>query len=168
MIRTRTLAPLLLLLAALPAPAASQLILRDDVNGWGWLAMLTDRTAIVELAYVRPATGEQQQLDGELLSALEERGVRRIATNEGFDPTRSHVLVECAAVDWTDDAAGQVHFGLHAEVSYWDHTRLAATEIYESMLLGSIHRDAFTTGAYVDACTRSVSQVLLRLGYDRG
>ncbi|HET9949181.1 MAG TPA: hypothetical protein VFQ22_09690 [Longimicrobiales bacterium] len=168
MIRMRTLVPLLALLAALPAPAASQLILRDDVNGWGWLAMLTDRTAIVQLAHVRPATGEQQRLDGDLLAALEGAGLRRLATNEGFDPTRSAVQVECAAVDWTDDAASQVHFGLHAEVSYWDHTRLAATEIYESLLLGSIHQDAYSTDAYVDACTRSVAQVLMRLGYDRG
>lgn len=154
--------------AAAPSPSSAQFVLRDDIDGWGWLGVVNDRDAIVQLAYGVPATGETGQLNDSVLRDLRARGVRRLFGEEGFDASRGQLLVECTALDWTPDGSDQVHFGLHAEISYWDQTRLAATEIYESLQALTVERVVFSPDAYVQACSEEVGPVLLRLGYDKG
>lgn len=160
--------PLMAASALLPSRSAGQVVLRDDVDGWGWLSMVNDRDAIVQLAYAVPATGETGQLDRPVLEDLRGRGLRRIFGATSFDASQGALLVECTALDWTPDGSDQVHFGLHAEISYWDQTRLAATEIYESLGDLTVERLVFSPDSYVQACSEEVGPVLLRLGYDKG
>ena len=158
--------PLLLLaLALLPAPAGAQVLLRDDVGGWGWLAMVNDRDATVQLTFATVSTGEIGRLDAQILERLQSDGVGRIYDVGHFDATKSQLQVECTGVDWTPSGAPERFFGMHAEISYWDHTRLAATEVYEVMSTGSTALDADPTPAYVGACANLVEDTLLRLGY---
>lgn len=160
--------PLFFALTAAPSTSDAQMVLRDDVDGWAWLSVVNDRDAIVQLAYGVPATGETGQLDDSVLADLRGRGVRRLFGAGSFDASQGQLLVECTALDWTPDGSDQVHFGLHAEISYWDNTRLAATEIYESLAALSVERVVFSTDAYVQACSEEVRPVLFRLGYDKG
>jgi hypothetical protein len=153
-------------LACLPGAAASQLVLRDDVDGWGWLTVVTDRRAIVQLAYA--AENEQGRLDTELLENMRGRGVRRLFGQDSFEPGESQVLAECTGTNWTPEGATQVQVAMHAEVSYWDHTRLAATEIYEAITVGAATPEQFSPDAYVEGCSRMLTGILVRLGFDRG
>lgn len=159
---------LALSLAFPPDPAGAQLVLRDDVSGWGWLTVVTDRDAIVQLAYGSPQSGAQGRLDAELLQELRSRGVRRVFDQSSFDAAESQVMAECSGMDWIPDGTELVNFGLHVEISYWDHTRLAATEIYEAMTLGSVVREVFSPAAYVDGCAQLLTEILFRLGFDQG
>jgi hypothetical protein len=154
-------------LALVPGAAASQLVLRDDVDGWGWLTVVTDRSAIVQLSYASP-NNEPGRLDDELLENMRGRGVRRLFGQDSFDPAESHVLAECTGTNWTPDGATQVQVAIHAEVSYWDHTRLAATEIYEALTIGAAAPEQFSPDAYVEGCSRVLTGILVRLGFDRG
>ncbi len=154
-------------LVFLPGAAASQLVLRDDVDGWGWLTVVTDRRAIVQLAYASP-NNEMGTLHDELLENMRGRGVRRLFGQDSFQPSESQVLAECTGTDWTPEGATQVQVAIHAEVSYWDHTRLAATEIYEAVTVGAAAPDRFSPDAYVEGCSRVLTEVLVRLGFDRG
>ncbi len=170
-----TRAKLLITLVALtsatalgPSASDAQVVLRDDVEGWGWLGVVNDRDAIVQLAYAVPSTGETGELDRPVLEDLRGRGLRRVFGAGSFDATRSQLLVECTALNWTPEGSDQIHFGLHAEISYWDQTRLAETEIYESLGDLTIERVVFSEDSYVQACSEEVGPVLLRLGYDRG
>lgn len=161
---------LVLLLAALLAPASAraQFVLRDDTAGWGWLKLTPDNRAIVQLAYGSPQSGEQGRLDQRVLSDLRASGVRRIWGAEDFDPAENQVLGECAAIDYTPTGASAAVYGIHTEVSFWDHTRLAATEIYEAINLAPIAPTDLATDTFVDACVAQLRNVLLRLGYDQG
>jgi hypothetical protein len=154
-------------LAMLPQLGASQLVLRDDTDGWGWLALVTDRRAVVHMAYASQEN-EQGSLEGELLETMRGRGVRRLFGQESFEPAESQVLAECTGTDWTPEGSTQVQIAIHAEVSYWDHTRLAATEIYEALTVGSAPREQFSNDAYVEGCSRVLTGVLVRLGFDQG
>jgi len=171
MTRAKLLIPFIALMSASalrPSLSASQVVLRDDVEGWGWLGVVNDRDAIVQLAYAVPSTGETGQLDRPVLEDLRSRGLRRVFGAASFDATRGQLLVECTALNWTPDGSDQIRFGLHAEISYWDQTRLAETEIYESLGALTIERVVFSTDSYVRACSEEVGPVLLRLGYDQG
>lgn len=161
---------LLALALALPPVAAEgqQFLLRDDVNGWGWLALTPDTRAVVQLIYGSPQSGDQGRLDMRLLNDLRSMGVRRVWDFADFEPTENQVMGECAAVGYSAPDAEQPVYGLHVEVSYWDHTRLAATEIYESVTLGQVAPTDLATDTYVDACVAQLSSVLTRLGYDEG
>lgn len=157
-----------LALALVPPSAASQLVLRDDVSGWGWLTVVTDRRAIAQLAYGSGQNAETARLDDQLLEQLRSRGVRRVFGLGSFDPAESQVLAECTGTDWVPQGAAEVQVALHAEISYWDHTRLAATEIYEVLSVGAAPRDAFGPDAYVEGCTRLLTPILVQLGFDQG
>jgi hypothetical protein len=163
----RTAGLVLCALASFPGAATSQLVLRDDVDGWGWLTVVTDRRAIVQLAYASP-NNETGRLDDELLEQMRGRGVRRLFGQDSFEPSESQVLAECTGSDWTPEGATQVQVAIHAEISYWDHTRLAATEIYEAITIGSAAPDQFSPDVYIEGCSRVLTQVLVRLGFDRG
>jgi hypothetical protein len=128
---------------------------------------VTDRRAIVQLAYASP-NNEMGRLDDELLENMRGRGVRRLFGQDSFEPSESQVLAECTGTDWTPEGATQVQVAIHAEVSYWDHTRLAATEIYEAVTVGAAAPDQFSADAYVEGCSRVLTQILVRLGFDRG
>jgi hypothetical protein len=154
-------------LALLPQPGAAQLVLRDDSDGWGWLALGTDRRAVVQMAYASQ-NDEQGRLDAEILEIMRDRGVRRVFGQESFEPSESQVLAECTGTDWTPEGSSQVQIAIHAEVSYWDHTRLAATEIYEALTVGAAPQEQFSHDAYVEGCARVLTGVLVRLGFDRG
>jgi hypothetical protein len=78
------------------------------------------------------------------------------------------VLAECTGTNWTPEGSQQVQIAIHAEVSYWDHTRLAATEIYEALTVGAVAPEEFSHDAYVEGCTRALAAVLVRLGFDQG
>jgi len=161
----------LLILASFMAPAsadAQQFVLRDDTPGWGWLALTPTNRAVVQLVYGSPQSGDQGRLDLRVLEQLRSSGVRRVWESAEFDPTENQVVAECAAVDYTPPGTGDKVFTLHVEVSYWDHTRLSATEIFESISLGSIAPTDLATDTYVDACVPQLARVLLRLGYDEG
>ena len=149
----------------LPSPAPAQLVLRDDVNGWGWLATIDGRRAVVELSYGNPQTGFQGRLDVQLLEDLAERGVGRVFDVGTFDAAVSQVLAGCTATDRTGPGSPEVTFAVHAEVSYWDHTRLAATEIYEALRIAAVPTSEFRPDTYVQACSGSIADVLLRLGF---
>lgn len=163
----RTAALLAFALALFPRPSESQLVLRDDTDGWGWLALGTGRRAVVQLAYASQ-NNEQGRLDAEILENMRGRGVRRLFGQESFDPAESQVLAECTGTDWTPQGSTQVQIAVHAEVSYWDHTRLAATEIYEALTVGAVAPEQFSPDAYVEGCSRVLTGVLARLGFDRG
>ncbi|MGE0157957.1 MAG: hypothetical protein AB7T31_01020 [Gemmatimonadales bacterium] len=163
----RTIALIAFALVFLPQAAASQLVIRDDVDGWGWLAMMRDRRAIVQLAYASP-NDEQGRLDAELLEQMRGRGVRRIFGQDAFQAAESQVLAECTGTNWTPEGSTQVQIAIHAEVSYWDHTRLAATEIWEALTVGATPQEQFSNDAYVEGCSRALGAVLVRLGFDQG
>ncbi|MGD8287540.1 MAG: hypothetical protein PVI31_02810 [Gemmatimonadota bacterium] len=149
-------------------PAQAQFVLRDDTGGWGWLALTPSNRAVVQLVFGSPQTGEQGRLDRRVLDELRSRGVRRLWAFEDFEPTESQVLAECAAVDYTPANSDQKVYAIHTEVSYWDHTRLAATEIYEGLGLSGIAPSDLATDTFVDACVNQLGPVLIRLGYDEG
>ncbi|HSH75327.1 MAG TPA: hypothetical protein VLA09_06575 [Longimicrobiales bacterium] len=155
-------------LSMLTSPAAGQLVVRDDVNGWGWLGLLDNRRAVVQLAFGNPETQVQGRLDAQLLEELTDRGLGRIFDAGAFDAATSQVLAECTATDRTVVGSSTVTFAVHAEVSYWDHTRLAATEIYESMSLRAAPLSEFRPETYVQACSDQIADVLLRLGFEAG
>lgn len=150
-----------------PTAGAAQLVTRDDVNGWGWLALMPNRRAVAQLSFGNPQTGVQGRLDAYLLADLAAKGVGRVFDASTFEAAQSQVLAECVATDRTPLDATEVHFAVHAEVSYWDHTRLAATEIYESISLGAVPPAEFRPDTYVQACSRQIADVLVRLGFTR-
>jgi hypothetical protein len=160
------LATLALTLA--PVSVNGQFVLRDDTGGWGWLKLTPDNRAIVQLAYGSPQTGEQGRLDLRVLNDLRSSGVRRIWGAEDFEPSENQVLGECAATDYTPDGAASPVFALHTEVSFWDHTRLAATEIFEAITLAPMAPTDLATDTFVDVCVSQLRSVLLRLGFDEG
>lgn len=151
-----------------PAAVSGQFVLRDDTGGWGWLALTPSNRAVVQLVFGSPQSGEQGRLDRRVLDQLRSRGVRRLWAFSDFDPTESQVLGECAAVEYTPPGADDEVYAIHTEVSYWDHTRLAATEIYESLTLAPIAPTDLPSDTFVDACVNQLGPVLLRLGYDQG
>jgi hypothetical protein len=165
---SRSAGLLALALTFVPQSAASQLVLRDDVSGWGWLTVVTDRRAIAQLAYGSGQSAETARLDDQLLEELRSRGVRRVFGQGTFDPAESQVLAECTGTDWVPQGSVDVQIALHAEISYWDHTRLAATEIYEVLSVGGAPAAAFGPDAYVEGCTRLLTPVLVQLGFDQG
>ena len=150
-----------------PHAGAAQLVLRDDTDGWGWLTVVTDRRALVQLAYASQED-EQGRLDEQLLENMRGRGVRRLFGAASFEPAESQVLAECTGTSWTPGGSTQVQVAIHAEISYWDHTRLAATEIYEAVSVGSAAPGQFSPDAYVEGCSRLLTGVLVRLGFDQG
>jgi len=154
--------------ALLPAPGSAQVVLRDDVDGWGWLGMLEARRAVVHLAYGNPQTGMQGRLTPQLLEELTARGVGRIFDTDTFDPAVSQLEVECTATDRSIVGNSEIHYAMHAEVSYWDQTRLAATEIYESLRLTAVQQSQFRPDTYVQACADAVADVMIRLGFTEG
>ena len=85
--------------AVVPTSLATQFILRDDVDGWGWLEIVPDRDAVVQLVRASPATGASERLDAELLAELRRIGVRRVWEIGHFDATESSVMGECSVVD---------------------------------------------------------------------
>jgi hypothetical protein len=147
---------------------SAQLILRDDVDGWGWLAVIQNRRAVVHLSYGNARSGLQGRLDEYLLAALAERGVGRVSDTSTFDAAVSQVLAECTATDRTVPGSQEINFAVHAEVSYWDHTRLAATEIYESLRIAAVQQADFRPDTYVQSCSDQVADVLVRLGFTEG
>jgi hypothetical protein len=163
----RTVGLMAFALALFPQSGVSQLVLRDDTDGWGWLALVTDRRAVVQMSYASQ-NDEQGRLDAELLETMRERGVRRVFGQESFEPAESQVLAECTGTSWTPEGSTQVQIAIHAEVSYWDHTRLAATEIYEALTVGAAAQEQFSPDAYVEGCGRALTAVLVRLGFDQG
>jgi len=150
------------------APASGQFVLRDDTGGWGWLALTPSNRAVVQLVFGSPQSGEQGRLDGRVLDELRSRGVRRVWAFEDFEPTESQVLGECAAVDYTPAGSDGTVYAVHMEVSYWDHTRLAATEIYEAITLSDLAPGAPSSDTFVDTCVNQLGPVLIRLGFDEG
>lgn len=168
MTRAGPLAIMALALMLVPVPAQGQFVIRDDVSGWGWLALTPSTRAVVQLVFGSPQTGEQGRLDLRVLEALRASGVRRVWSAGDFEPTENQVLGECAAVDYTPGAGDAKVYTLHTEVSFWDHTRLAATEIYEALTLTTVAPTDLTTDTFVDACVGQLRAVLLRLGFDEG
>jgi len=152
----------------LPSAAAGQLVLRDDVDGWGWIGMIEGRRAVAQLAYGNPQTGAQGRLDAFLLEDLVGRGLGRVFSATTFDAAVSQVVAECTASDRTVPGSPEINFAVHAEVSYWDHTRLAATEIYESLRIAAVQESEFRPDTYVQACSGQIADVLLRLGFTEG
>jgi hypothetical protein len=151
--------------ALLPSAGGAQLVTRDDVNGWGWLSLMPNRRAVAQLSFGNPQTGVQGRLDEYLLADLAAKGVGRVFDASTFEAAVSQVLAECVATDRTPLGATEVDFAVHAEVSYWDHTRLAATEIYESIILAAVPPTDFRPDTYVQACSRQIADVLVRLGF---
>jgi hypothetical protein len=160
----RSLPVLLVALALVPAPAAAQLVLRDDAEGWGWLTFQPNRRAVAGLSYANPQTGVQGRLDDYLLVDLAAKGVGRVSDASAFDAAVSQIIAECAATDRTPPNATEITFAVHAEVAYWDHTRLAATEIFESIVLAAVPTNEFRPDTYVQACTGQIASVLVELG----
>jgi hypothetical protein len=163
----RTVGLVAFAMALFPQLGTAQLVLRDDTDGWGWLTLVTDRRAVVQMAYASQ-NDEQGRLDAEILEIMRERGVRRVFGQESFEPAESQVLAECTGTNWTPEGSAQVQIAIHAEVSYWDHTRLAATEIYEALTVGAAPQDQFSHDAYVEGCSSVLTAVLVRLGFDQG
>jgi hypothetical protein len=164
----KLLLPVAAAAALLPSHAAGQLVLRDDVNGWGWLATIEGRRAVAHLSYGNPQTGMQGRLDAQLLEELAARGVGRVTDASTFEAAVSQVVAECTATDRTVPGSSEINFAVHAEVSYWDHTRLAATEIYESLRVTAVQQEEFRPDTYVQACSGEIADVLLRLGFTAG
>jgi len=156
-------------LTVAPAPVdGQQFVLRDDVDGWGWLALTPTNRAVVQLVFGSPQNGEQGRLDLRVLNDLRSSGVRRTWGADDFEPTENQVMGECAAIDYTPPGSDGAVFGIHTEVSFWDHTRLAATEIYESITLNQVAPTDLATDTFVDSCVGQLRSVLLRLGFDEG
>jgi len=168
MIRVGSLVLVTLALMTAPTSAEGQFVLRDDVGGWGWLALTPTNRAVVQLAFGSPQRGEQGRLDLRVLNDLRSTGVRRVWGAEDFEPTENQVLGQCAAIDYTPAGTEATVYGIHTEVSFWDHTRLAETEIYESITLGRIAPTDLATDTFVDACVGQLRGVLVRLGFDQG
>jgi hypothetical protein len=84
---------------------------------------------------------------------------------EAFDAAASQVLAECTATDRSVVGGGEINFAVHAEVSYWDHNRLAATEIYESLRIAVVEPSEFRPDTYVQACADQIADVLVALGF---
>jgi hypothetical protein len=166
--RTRSTALVALALALLPFAAAAQVVVRDDVDGWAWLAALRDRRVIVHLAYASSQSSQEGRLDEALVDTLQARGVRRVFDQSDFDPAQGQVIAECTGTDWLPLRSPQVQIVLHAEVSYWDQSRLAATEIWEALSVGATEPETFTPEVYVQGCARLLTEVLVRLGFDQG
>ena len=164
----RLLLPIAAAAALLPATSAAQLVLRNDINGWGWLSMIEGRRATAQLSFGNAQTGAQGRLDAQLLEDLAARGVGRVSDASTFEAAVSQVVAECTATDRTAPGSPEVNFVVHAEVAYWDHTRLAATEIYESLRLAAVPRSEFRPETYVEACSSEIAEVLLRLGFTQG
>jgi hypothetical protein len=122
----------------------------------------------VQLTYGSPQSGDQGRLDERVLNALRASGVRRVWGAEDFDPAENQVMGECAAVDYTPDGTNAKVYGLHTEVSFWDHTRLAATEIYEALTISRLAPTDLATDTFVDACVGQLRSVFMRLGFDQG
>jgi len=168
MVRVGSLVLVAAALALAPASVEGQFVLRDDVSGWGWLALAPTNRAVVQLVFGSPQSGEQGRLDLRVLNDLRATGVRRVWGADEFDPMENHVLGECAAIDYTPPGAETAVYGIHAEVSFWDHTRLSATEIYESITLNRVAPTDLATDTFVDACVGQLRAVLIRLGFDQG
>lgn len=168
MSRVGSLLLVAVLIGLAPASANAQFVVRDDSGGWGWLKLTPDNRAIVQLAFASPQRGEQGRLDERLLNSLRAAGVRRIWGSEEFEPTENQVVGECAAVDYTPEGASSPVYALHTEVSFWDHTRLAATEIYEAITIAPVAPGELASDTFVDTCTAQLRGVLLKLGYDQG
>ena len=152
-----------------PAPVdGQQFVLRDDVDGWGWLALTPTSRAVVQLVFGSPQNGDQGRLDLRVLDDLRSVGVRRTWGADDFEPTENQVMGECAAIDYQLPGADETVYGIHTEVSFWDHTRLAATEIYESITLDQVAPTELAADTFVDACVGQLRSVLLRLGFDEG
>jgi len=166
--RTRAALLAALTLALLPGAATAQVIVRDDLDGWGWLAALRDRPVVVQLAYAASQSDATGRLDAQLLESLRGAGLQRVTGPGEFDPTKGQVMAECTGTDWIPQNTAQVQMALHAEVSYWDQSRLAATEIWEALSIGSAVPEAFTPELYVQGCTRLLVAALTRLGFDQG
>ncbi len=164
---TRPAAPFAVALALLPHATAAQVVVRDDVDGWGWLALLTDRPAIVQLAFASSQSTQEGRLDEELMEVLRAQGLQRIAGQGDLDPAKPQVLVECTGTDWLPERSPQIQIAMHVEVSAWDQPRLAATEIYEALSIGSAAPEMFSTELYVEGCARLLVRVLTRLGFDQ-
>jgi hypothetical protein len=150
-----------------PAPAAAQLVLRDDTGGWAWLSLQPNRRAVVSLAYANPQTAVQGRLSDYLLADLAAKGVGRVADSSTFDAAVSQVVAECTATDRTPPNATEITFVVHAEIAYWDHTRLAATEVYESIFLSAVPPNQFRPDTYVQACSGQIADALVRMGFTR-
>jgi hypothetical protein len=78
MIRVGSLVLVTLALMTAPTSAEGQFVLRDDVGGWGWLALTPTNRAVVQLAFGSPQRGEQGRLDLRVLNDLRSTGVRRV------------------------------------------------------------------------------------------
>lgn len=169
MTRVGSLVAVAVALTLMPTSAeGQQFVLRDDVDGWGWLALTPTNRAVVQLVFGSPQTGDQGRLDLRVLNDLRSSGVRRVWGAEDFEPTENQVMGECAAIDYTPPGGDDAVYGIHTEVSYWDHTRLAATEMYESITLNQVAPTDLATDTFVDACVSQLRGVLLRLGFDEG
>ena len=149
-------------------PVDGQFVLRDDVAGWEWLDMVPNHDAVVQLVRGTPQTGQMERLDAQLLAELRRIGVRRVWEISDFDATESSVVGECSVVDWAAPGSDLVQVGLHAEVSFWDHTKLSATEIYESISFQSMGDRDVLDDVLLQTCVTQLSNVLFRLGYNQG
>ena len=163
----RTIALLAFALSFFPHRGTAQLVLRDDTDGWGWLTVVPGRRALVQLAYASQES-DQGRLDDALLENMRGRGVRRVFGAASFEPAESQVLAECTGTSWMPEGSTQMQIAIHAEISYWDHTRLSATEIYEALTVGASAQEQFSPDAYVEGCSRVLTAVLVRLGFDQG
>jgi hypothetical protein len=160
---------LILALTLVPSDAdAQQFVLRDDTAGWGWLALTPPMRAVVQLVYGSPQSGDQGRLDLRVLEQLRAMGVRRVWEATEFEPSENQVVAECAAVGYTPAGSEDEIYSLHTEVSYWDHSRLSATEIYESVLVSQIAPTDLASDTYVDGCVTQLARVLVQLGFDEG
>ncbi|MGE0160863.1 MAG: hypothetical protein AB7T31_15780 [Gemmatimonadales bacterium] len=151
-------------LSLLPAPGAAQLVIRDDSAGWAWVSMLPNRRGVASLAYANAQTAVQGRLNDYLLADLAAKGVGRVTDSGAFDAAVSQVVAECTATDRTPPNATEITYAVHAEVAYWDHTRLAATEIFESITIAAVPPAEFRPDTYVQACTGQIANVLVTLG----
>jgi hypothetical protein len=168
MTRFGSVALVVLATALAPRGGEAQFVLRDDTAGWGWLGMTPDVRAVVSLGYGAFGSDERGRLDLRVLNDLAALGIGRLGGSETFEPMESQVLAECAAVSLTPAGADLPVYGLHTEVSYWDHNRLSATEIYEAMTVGQIPPTDLATDTYVDHCVSELARILPRLGFRQG
>jgi hypothetical protein len=67
---------------------AQQFVLRDDVGGWGWLALTPTSRAVVQLAFGSPQRGDQGRLDLRVLESLRSTGNRRLWAPTNSTPPR--------------------------------------------------------------------------------
>ena len=106
----RLLLALAVTVALVPQSVEGQFVLRDDIDGWAWLAMVPDRDAVVQLVRGSPQTGDQSRLDAALVDELRNIGVRRVWEISEFDATESSVVGECTAVDWQPELRRRRNF----------------------------------------------------------